>query len=123
MDWKHDKETDPTKMPPPPAPTSRDANPWPMPAQHPDSQQRGKSRGPRLGKSPFRVRPEQQAQPEKRERTRLAPVFIVFAVLGLTLKGVIEAAQGGDLAAVIGPLIIIGLILFGTLYNARRRKR
>ena len=122
MDWKHDKETGPTKMPPPPAPPSRDANPWPMPEQHPDTQQRARSRGPRLGKSPFRVRPEQQTQPSKRERTRLAPVFIVFAVLGLTLKGVIEAAQGGDLAGVIGPLIIIGLILFGALYKAWRRK-
>lgn len=122
MDWKHRKDTGSMEMPPPPAPPSRDANPWPMPEQHPETQQRARSRGLRLGKSPFRVRPEQQAQSEQRERKRLVPVFIVFAILGLTLKGVIEAAEGGDLMAVIGPLIIIGLILFITLYKALRRK-
>jgi hypothetical protein len=111
-------------MPAPPAPPSRDANPWPMPEQHPDAGARPQAQANvRLGKSGLRRRPDQApgATPPRSER-RLIPLFIVAGVIGLAFTAALDAAESGDLVGIIVPILIVGVVAFGVLRRYRRKR-
>jgi hypothetical protein len=112
-----------TEMPAPLAPTSRDANPWPMPDQHPDATRSQAPAGVRLGKSGLRRRPDQApgASPPRSER-RLIPLFIVAGIIGLAFTAALDAAQSGDLVGIIVPILIVGVVAFGVLRRSRRKR-
>lgn len=110
-------------MPPPPAPPSRDANPWPMPEQHPDAAGGQVPAPVRLGKSGVRRRPDQApgAKPRRSER-RLIPLFIVAGIIGLAFTAALDAAESGDLVGIVVPILIVGVIAFGVLRRSRRKR-
>jgi hypothetical protein len=111
------------EMPAPLAPPSRDANPWPMPDQHPDATRSQAPAGVRLGKSGLRRRPDQApgASPPRSER-RLIPLFIVAGIIGLAFTAALDAAQSGDLVGIIVPILIVGVVAFGVLRRSRRKR-
>jgi hypothetical protein len=112
-----------TEMPAPLAPPSRDANPWPMPDQHPDATRSQAPAGVRLGKSGLRRRPDQApgARPPRSER-RLIPLFIVAGIIGLAFTAALDAAQSGDLVGIIVPILIVGVVAVGVLRRSRRKR-
>ena len=112
-----------SEMPPAPAPPSRDANPWPMPEQHPDTARRQVPVGVRLGKSGVRRRPDQAPgrKPQGSER-RLVPLFIVAGIIGLAFTAALDAAESGDLVGIVVPILIVGVVAFGVLRRSRRRR-
>jgi hypothetical protein len=112
-----------TEMPAPLAPPSRDANPWPMPDQHPDATRSQAPAGVRLGKSGLRRRPDQApgARPPRSER-RLISLFIVAGIIGLAFTAALDAAQSGDLVGIIVPILIVGVVAVGVLRRSRRKR-
>jgi len=102
-----------TALPPPPAPTARDANPWTVEAARGSGQ-------PRRG-----WRPEQAADrdPVKRNSAvpRLAiPVAFVLLMLGLAIMRIRESGDFEDLAGIVFAMVV--LVLFAvTRAKAGRR--
>jgi hypothetical protein len=107
-----------TELPPPPAPTSRDANPWPIstvpkgvPAERPE----------RAAPHPRRPRRDARGPAEPRgERDRWLPATIMFFVAGAGLKLAIEALESGDLESAVGAFVFVAMAAF---FLWRRMKR
>ena len=135
-------------LPPPPAPTARDANPWPMPEQYGDrpASRKGPQRtagiptltGPRarpettLTPAPMsgpsrleapRPGPEPVAsnplQPS-RERVRFAPLLVMAGVAVGAVVAARRAWLSGDYAAAIGPLLVVAVLVFSAWRSSRR---
>jgi hypothetical protein len=119
-----------SKLPPPPAPTSRDANPWPMPersatpGQAPKASLRRPGRGKDvLGKGPkgSGVGP-MAGLPGPRKRLALLPLIIVAAFIAFALKAARESIAAGDLPAAIIPLVISCIVAIGYFRASRARR-
>jgi hypothetical protein len=80
-----------TGLPPPPAPTARDANPW------------------TLSTPVARATAAAPETPRAARRRRLAwlPLAIAGLVAATALRGAIEAFAAGDVEAAIGPLVLV----------------
>lgn len=125
-------------LPPPPAPTARDANPWSISSQEPRH-----AAARETGLSPFSKRsgdeksgrsvslPSTVATP-KRSREHLVPgsrprrlplfALVVPATIALAaLLGAVRALESGDYRAAVGPLIAVGFAAFVLLRVLRRR--
>jgi hypothetical protein len=101
-----------TPLPPPPAPTARDANPWPISARQPTARRaalpgvtRGHGREPRSGRS---VLPS------------LVAVAIALMVLVSALVRAGESSRFGDL---VGPGIALFFVLIFAVSRLRRARR
>jgi hypothetical protein len=92
-------------VPPPPAPTSRDANPWEMSAS------RVASRPPSI-------------PPSSRQQVGLR--WLPFAIIGGVFIAVggnaLESLRRGDVIGALVPLVFVGFIAFGALRNLLRRR-
>lgn len=85
-------------LPPPPAPTSRDANPWSLSTQ---------AKGARPG----------------RRRVRGMPLAIMVVIAGAGVQQSLAALEEGDVTAAIGGLVIVLFVVFVALRIALRRTR
>ena len=108
-----------TEMPPPPAPTARDANPWPM-----ESESRPVSRRHRrvLRRQPDAASRGEASHPDK-AGARPPGVAIALAVAFMIAIGFIRLRNSGnieDLAGVLFALVV--LVLFIVTRKGRRKR-
>lgn len=100
-----------TQLPPPPAPTSRDANPWAMPGGKP------RSRIPGLGIEP--VPPvARQGSP-----LRWVPIVILGFVFLAVANTARDAYRNGDVVGALIPLLVVGVVASGFFRALRKGKR
>jgi len=119
-----------TQLPPPPAPTSRDANPWAMPGARPTAG------SPRLRIDPVRV-----SLPKNPRVLRDLPVpgpgspverkgsplrWVPIAILGLVFLAVANTARdafrSGDVAGALIPLVVVAVVAAGFFRALRKGK-
>ena len=102
-----------TRLPPAPAPTARDANPW--------SLETGQSR-PRPSGFPRRAK-HRARHPGPEQRSQRAAVAIVIAVLvlGVVMMQVARGGDVGDLAEVALPLAMVAIFAISRLRGRRKR--
>lgn len=110
-------------LPPPPAPTSRDANPWSMgEGRAPD---RGGIPPTDKGSSPTRSRrfptkPPDTLQPR---RPGAAVPLVILAFIAMTAIGLVaDALESGKLEDAIGPIIAVVFVAFMIIRQLRRRR-
>ena len=105
-------------LPPPPAPPSRDANPWTM--SGPDDP---RAHGPGVLREPgrqrrFPVKPVSPVQPRKRP---VVPMLIFAFIAALAIAGAVRALEWRGVEAAAGPILLVAFVLF--IFLRRRRKR
>jgi len=137
-----------SSLPPPPAPTARDANPWPMPEQYGDrpASRKGPQRttgiptltGPRA-RPATTVTPAPMSGPSRhetppprsepvasnplqssRDRVRFAPLLVMAGVAVGAVAAARRAWLVGDYAAAIGPLLVVVVLVFSAWRSSRR---
>lgn len=95
-------------LPPPPAPTARDANPWQMSSGAGGSRPEPRGAG-EPGWPPLRGAPRRS--PAAREpRTPWIPLLILLAVLGAGVRTAIDALSEGDVETAIAALVIFAVV-------------
>lgn len=102
-----------TQLPPPPAPTARDANPWSV---------TGAPQAPRRVPAIRAVRRRDPGTRKLREgmRNLLALGIVAFIIVSAAL----EALRGGGPEALIGmvfPLLIVGILFLARRHKSRQR--
>lgn len=106
-------------LPPAPAPTARDANPWPLstPAANPQPVH------PRVAAARGSDEAAPPAPPPAARRRRLVwlPLAIAGLVAATALRGAIEAFASGAAEAAIGPLVLVVLAAVIAWRRLRRR--
>jgi hypothetical protein len=119
------QDRDPThQLPPPPAPTARDANPWSygrgekpraaVPSGVPSGMTPGKPHRPRF--------PARQVEHPKPRRRPVVPLLILAVVAVMPLGAALRALAAGEVDEAIGPLIAVGFIAFMACRGLRRRR-
>jgi len=134
--WRETASTD--GLPPPPAPTARDANPWTISSEaerQPSAPASGfpwRDRGPGLA-TPHSSSPSSPAQPasprvatktRSGSRPHRRPLFslVVPAAIALAaILGAVRALVSGDYRAAVGPLIATAFAAFLLMRMMRRR--
>ena len=137
-----------SSLPPPPAPTARDANPWPMPEQYGDRPESRKGPQRTTGIPTLtgpRARPETTLTPapmsgpsrpgtprsgpepvasnplqSSRDRVRFAPLLVMAGVAVGAVAAARRAWLVGDYAAAIGPLLVVVVLVFSAWRSSRR---
>lgn len=108
-------------LPPPPAPTSRDANPWPMGEGHSPS----RTGIPASAKAPARPHRFPTKSPETIEPRR-RPAFVPLAILAfvaVTAIGLIaDALESGNVEEAIGPIVAVVFVAFMLWRQLRDRR-
>jgi hypothetical protein len=109
-----------TGLPPPPAPPSRDANPWTIPG--PDAPRApARPAGATASPSPKRF----PGGPSARPGPRRMPVFALL-VLGViafvALGGAVHEIGSGNYADAVGPLLAVAFAAFVVWKQARGRR-
>jgi len=102
-----------TQLPPPPAPTARDANPWST---------SGSPRPPR--RMPSIRRPRGRDPSSRPAREGMRNLVAIGVVAFIIVSGVLEALQGGGVEALIGmviPLFILAVFFLGRWRKSKRR--
>lgn len=108
-------------LPPPPAPTARDANPWSMSPEavvtprtrpHPRAPDRPRGAVEATGKDPRRA-----------PRTRLVPLAVLLFVAGLGVQMVLVALERGEWEGAIGALVMLAMVALMVVRALRRRSR
>ena len=108
-------------LPPPPAPTSRDANPWSMGEVHaPD-------RGgiPPAAQAPARPRrfPTRPPDTTRPRGPGAAVPLVILAFIAMTAIGLVaDALESGRLEEAIGPIIAVVFVAFMIVRQLRRRR-
>jgi hypothetical protein len=106
-------------LPPPPAPTARDANPWPM-----SSTPTGMP--PRHPRAPVR-RPSSPVSAAGAARPRRAlpwiPLVVLFFILGTGVQMAIRALSEGDVETAAGALVILAVVALVALGRLVKRRR
>jgi len=108
-------------LPPPPAPTASDANPWQM-----SSPAAGSTRGPRHPRSPgWPPTPRTPGQPgRQRPRSRLwIPLLVLFAFLGSGVQTAIRALRQGEAESAIGALVVLAVVAVFAVRRMLTRRR
>ena len=108
-----------TRLPPPPAPVARDANPWPMPAR------KGEATRPAAAKSRLAKYPLPSPDPVRASRhglSRFVPIAVFLVILGSIASGAFEALGRGDRLGAIIPLVVLGVAAVSVWRGARRRR-
>jgi len=93
-------------LPPPPAPTANDANPWQM-----SSPAAGTKTGPRHPRA--RGWPPTPRMPGQRARSRSLPwipLLVLFVIVGTGVQMGIRAMWEGDVETAIGALVILAMV-------------
>jgi hypothetical protein len=108
-----------TKLPPPPAPVARDANPWPMPRQQGEAPRRPQRA--RVAKHP--LPPPDPIRSQRHGLSRFVPIAVFLAILGSIASGAFKALGRGDRLGAIIPLVVLGVAAVSIWRSARRRNR
>jgi hypothetical protein len=109
-----------SRLPPPPAPVARDANPWQISGRGGKTAQRRTSpRAPATQSMP----PPAPPRTARHGLARFVPIAIFLAVLGSIASGAFEALRRGDRLAAIVPLIVVGIVAVGMWRSLRRSRR
>jgi hypothetical protein len=110
-------------LPPPPAPTARDANPWSMGEAH-DRERggippRAQAQAPtRPGRFP--IKPPDTTKPRRRGA---AVPLVILAFIAMTAIGLVaDALESGKLEEAIGPIIAVVFVAFMIVRQLRRRR-
>ena len=98
----------PPGLPPPPAPPSRDANPWPMSA--PAGSGTHVPRHPRAAGWPPAPRTPTDSAARRPRRLPWIPLLILFAILATGVQTAIRALWEGDVERAIGALVIFAVV-------------
>ena len=107
-----------TRLPPPPAPVARDANPWPMPRQQGEAPRRAE-RTRVVAKHPL-PSPD-PVRSSHHGLSRFVPIAVFLAILGSIASGAFEALGRGDRLGAIIPLVVLGVAALSIWRSARRR--
>ena len=107
-----------TKLPPPPAPVARDANPWPMPQRQGETRVRAER--PRRAKYPLPP-PLDPIRSSRHGLSRFVPTAVFLVILGSVASGALKALGRGDRLGAIIPLVVLGVAAVSVWRSARRR--
>lgn len=108
-------------LPPPPAPTARDANPWPMsssPAGTQPSPEHPRARGGRL-----RRRSPAGAAARRQRALPWIPLLVLFFIIGTGVQMAIRALAEGDVETAAGALVIFAVVAIVALRRIVNRRR
>ena len=116
-----------TALPPAPAPTSRDANPWSLAATRAPQRLPGLRVDP--AKTPDRLkvtppeltRPATPAAPSKVVQLRWMPYALVIGVLIAVGGNALDSFRQGDYVGAVIPMVIVGVIAFQSLRSLLRK--
>jgi hypothetical protein len=118
-----------TKLPPPPAPVARDANPWPMPEQQGGAPRPSMAQRREVPQSPSELLIARQRNPapdpvrsSRHGLSRFVPVAVFLAILGSIAASAFESLGRGDRLGAIIPLVVIGVAAISVWRSARRRR-
>lgn len=106
-----------TKLPPPPAPVARDANPWPMPQRQGETRVRAER--PRRAKYPLPP-PLDPIRSSRHGLSRFVPIAVFLVILGSVASGALKALGRGDRLGAIIPLVVLGVAAV-SVWRSRRR--
>lgn len=115
------------KLPPPPAPTSSDANPWAMSATQP-------RRIPGLRIDPAKLPDRLKTAPpkpadatpgagQKPSKTSVLPFVVLGCVFMAAGLNALESFRGGDYVGAFLPFIVVGVFVIGAVSRLMRQKR
>jgi len=106
-------------LPPPPAPTARDANPWPMTAPPEAKQHASQPRVPgRKGGS----RSPDKTVAHRERRSHWIPLAILVFVAGAGVQQAIKAIGEGDVETAIVALVFVAMAAFVLMRRVKRKK-
>lgn len=108
-----------TRLPPPPAPTSRDANPWHMSAERPAARLPGLRVPPEQIPERLKTAP-QDGKPAAPSRLRWVPFAMLGAVLLAVGVDALRAFQRGDYFAALVPLVFVAFVAVAILRSRQR---
>jgi len=127
MKTKQRESSENPGLPPPPAPTSRNANPWSISAQTGRSQAgpaapRPLARHPKASHAPRA--PHVPGMPRKADGPiQWIPVVILLFVMGAALATAVQLLSAGDVAGALGPLFAAGFAAMMALRWVRKRRQ
>lgn len=97
-------------LPPPPAPTSRDANPWSMGEAHvPDRKGQPPAAATPGRSTRFPTKPPSSLEPRRRP---VVPIAILTFVAAIAIGLVADALRSGSLEEAIGPIVAVVFVAF-----------
>ncbi len=129
-----------TALPPAPAPTAPDANPWTISSQSRAPGSKGEAARPawlrpavsgrnQEAVAPDWLRPKSpKVPPEARRPDRgsgpasVLPIVVTLFVFAAAFAGVAEALARGDVVGAIGPMLVGAFAVLIALRRARRRR-
>ena len=112
-------------LPPPPAPTSRDANPWSMGEVHAPDRGGIPPTAQAQAQAPARPRRFPTKPPETRKPRRRGaalPLVILSFIAMIAIGLVADALESGQLVEAIGPVIAVVFVAFMIVRQLRRRR-
>ena len=107
-------------LPPPPAPTASDANPWQT-----SSPAGGSKREPRHPRAPgWPPAPRTPGQRDHRRSRSLpwVPLLILFAIVGTGVQTAIRALWEGDVATAAGALVVFAVVAIVAVRRILKRR-
>jgi hypothetical protein len=127
MSGPETKSSSGSHLPPPPAPTARDANPWPMPGQRaarPISWPRGPKTAPTsVVAEPRAAEPGMPPIGRKASPLRWLPFAIIVGLLVAVGSSALQSFRQGDFIGALLPLVVVGIIASGWWRSLRRDRR
>jgi len=112
-------------LPPPPAPTSRDANPWSMGEVHAPDRRGIPPTAQAHAQAPARPRRFPTKPPETRKPRRRGaalPLVILSFIAMIAIGLVADALESGKLEEAIGPIIAVVFVAFMIVRQLRGRR-
>ena len=97
-------------LPPPPAPTARDANPWKL--SSPPEAAPHEPRHPRAPGWPPAPRPARDPTSHRSGRLPWIPFLILFFIGASGVQLAIRAIEAGEVESAVGALVIVGMVAF-----------
>lgn len=107
-------------LPPPPAPTSRGANPWSISPGAGGPQH--EARHPRASGWPRKPGSPKPGLAGRKRRTPWMPLLVLFAILGTGVQMAIRALVEGDVETAIGALVIFAVVAVVAVRRILERK-
>jgi len=120
MKTKFPGATDKPTLPPPPAPTARDANPWTIS----DVPGAGRASAPQAPTGRRRrFEPDRsRARPGHERPARFMPFAVLIFIAGAGVNLALQALREGNVEAAIGALVVVGLVAFVLVKRLVARK-
>jgi len=108
-------------LPPPPAPTASDANPWQM--SSPPAGSKPESRHPRAPGWPPAPRTPEARAARRARRLPWIPLLILFSIAATGVQMAIRALWDGDVETAIGALVIFAVVAIVAVRRILKTRR